>query len=453
MSAASDTGGFALKRMWKLLAVVSAVGIVGGVLGGGVASAEPAFVPNHSTDWIRIGGSDTTYGVLTDLSNLYNGAIGCIQTGNPQPVDGTCFDTNPGLPGIQPQFQADGNGVPTDSANTDRDVAFNYYPIGSGGGLRQLGERGLAGVQVIDIARSSRAPRAQDADGIRYFAFAKDAVPWVRFPGATAANVDALTPQQLLLVFSGCAANATNPQIDLPANGGNNNGVADWGDIGGVAGQPLIVWSVQEASGTRGTFDGFLGSGANSTNCIPNTLKDNILANGERKIFENDASPIRDASLAAPGRNNLDCPELAPGVNCAERSIWFYSYGPWNKTGGQTSILGGINFGAGGKVFPTPESILDDSFPYSRFVYNAIRSDGAYFNQGLASNAVRNFVAATGFLCKPNSAHAVNPLTGVNYGEEVDALIADHGFVGIPVGPTGKGLAPSKCRAYDSADI
>jgi ABC-type phosphate transport system substrate-binding protein len=441
-----------VRKPWKRLVAATIAGLAATTAlavgtAGAVPTPPPAFPPNLKTDWIRMGGSDTTYFVMDDLALLYNQAVGCVIMGTPQALDGSCHDTDPSTPGIQPAYQPDFDGDPTANANTDHDVAFGYAPLGSSAGITQLANRGLPGFFVIDVARSSRAPRPADVDGLRFFAFAKDAIPWVRFPGAPAAAVTSLTQTQVRLIFSGCSANATSPQIDLPANGGNGNGVADWGDVGGVTNEPIVVWSAQAQSGTRATFDGFLGSGANSTNCIPNQYKDGNFANGERVIPENIASPIRDANDAP--RNGIDCADrLTHPTPCAPRSIFFYSLGRWNQTGGETSILGSIN-----GVAPTEANVLNDSFPFSRFVYNVIRNDT--FASGLASNAVRNFVSANGFICRRNSQQAINPLTGVNYGVEVENTIRANGFFPLPEGDTGGRLAGliSKCRAVDTVDV
>lgn len=407
----------------------------------------PPFTPNKSADWIRIGGSDTTEQVMNDLSTLYNEAPGCLLQGSPQNLDGRCFDFDSTTPGIQEQYQIDFNGNQTQVANTDRDVAFGYAALGSSTGITQLAQRGNAGVQVIDVARSSRAPRATDADGLRFFAFAKDALPWVKFPGTPAAAVNSLTTAQVRNIFSGCAP-AAQPEIDKTANGGNNNGVADWGDIGGVTGQPIVVWAAADGSGTRATFDGFLGSGQSSTNCIPTQYKDNNLANGERRILENDATPIKNAR---PVDCALEIPTPAdPNNPCAPNSIFYYSVGPWNTTGGETSILGSITV-AGNPVAPTEANILSDAFPYSRFMYNVIRNDT--FTSGLASNATRNFVSANGFICKVAGVSAINPKTGNNFRTDVENVIRANGFIPLPVGPTGAGGGNSHCRATDTASL
>lgn len=434
----------------RRLAASAAVGlsiVVTALAGAAPSGAATAFNSNNSSDWIRIGGSDTTETVMNDLQELYNESPGCILTGTPQNLDGRCFDFDTTTPGIQAQYQNDANGNPTDAANTDHDAAFGYHAVGSSTGITQLAQRGNAGVQLIDVARSSRAPRASDADGLRFFAFAKDAIPWVKFPGTPAAAVSSLTVAQVSNIFSGCSG-ATQPEIDKTANGGNNNGTADWGDVGGVTGQPIVVWAAQDGSGTRATFDGFLGSGKNSTNCIPTQYKDNNLANGERRIFENNAAPIRDA-------DPVDCADLIPSPAnpsnpCAPQSIYYYSIGRHTTTGGETSILGNLTV-AGTPIAPTEANIVSGAYPFSRDLYNAIRNDT--FPSGLASDAVRNFVSANGFLCKSAAASAVNPRTGVNFRTEVEAILRDNGFIPIPVGATGAGGGNSHCRATDTSAL
>lgn len=100
---------------------------------------------------------------------------------------------------------------------------------------------------------------------------------------------------------------------------------------------------------------------------------------------------------------------------------------------------------------PTEANILSDAYPYSRFVYNAIRNDT--FAQGLASNATRNFVSANGFICKTAAVSAINPKTGNNFRTDVEDVIRDNGFIPLPVGPTGAGGGSSHCRATDTASL
>ncbi|MEZ5182682.1 MAG: hypothetical protein R2702_12545 [Acidimicrobiales bacterium] len=94
---------------------------------------------------------------------------------------------------------------------------------------------------------------------------------------------------------------------------------------------------------------------------------------------------------------------------------------------------------------------MSDAYPFSRYVYNAIRNDT--FSSGLASNAVRNFVSANGFICKTAAVSATNPKTGNNFRTDVENVIRGEGFIPLPVGATGAGGGNSHCRATDTASL
>lgn len=106
---------------------------------------------------------------------------------------------------------------------------------------------------------------------------------------------------------------------------------------------------------------------------------------------------------------------------------------------------------SGTPVAPTEANILSDAYPYSRYLYNVVRNDT--FASGLASNAVRNFVSANGFLCKAAAASATNPKTGNNFRTDVETTIRAEGFLPLPVGATGAGGGNSHCRAVDTATV
>jgi len=412
----------------KVLIGAAVAGLGASTLGVLPASASTPFTPNNATDWIRIGGSDTTHWMMDDLATLYNEAPGCLTSkpsGGTQDLSGGCTDQVQATPVLDVIYEPDGAGNVTSDGNPDHDVMFGYYPVGSSSGITQLTNRGAPGYQVLDVARSSRARSGSDSVNLRFFAFARDAIPWVKF-GTTAGDpslaVTNLTTAQLTSIFSDC--NIDGPDV---------NTIADWGDVGGVAGAPLLTWAAQTGSGTRATFDGFLGSGKNSQNCIPGVYKDGTAANGERVIFENDATPI----IAA---GNTDCAlELPAATRCDLNSISYYSLGRHSTSGGQGSILGAIN-----GVTANETTVVAGTYPYSRFVYNVIRNS---FGTDDIANGGRNFVAPLGFLCKPSSQHAVNRETGNNYRVDVENTIRDNGFFPLPLGVTGLGASDSHCRA------
>ncbi len=338
---------------------------------------------------IRGSGSDTTYFLLQDMDAHYNASKGCfseVLPGNTQPLDNSCV--------------VDDRSYPT-KANVDHDVALSYFPLGSSNGIAQLCQRGLAGVTLIDYARASRGPKSSDCAGLRFVAFAKDALPWASFKdvsGAASANVDSLTQQELKDIFVNCT-------------------ITNWSQVGGADAE-IIVYAPQAGSGTRSAFDGFVGGSSDS--CIPDEFKDGNGANGERVIFENTCSPVAEADKAA--------------------AILPYSYGKYQTTGGEGCSLGAID-----GVEPSPQTISDGSFPFSRFLYNVYRQG---FSENNATDATMEYINEdTGWLCKTAAEHDVNPSTGVNYRTEVENILQENGVTPIVEGPIGGGVAgTSHCR-------
>jgi ABC-type phosphate transport system substrate-binding protein len=375
-----------------------------GAVAAPAAAQAPA--PNNRADLIRGSGSDTTYDVMRALDRLYNGAPGCRTEATPgatQPLDFSCFEP-----------------ASTTQGNPDRDVALSYFPLGSSVGINQLCQTGLAGVAQVDYARSSRAPRAADCAGTRFVAFARDAIPWVAFPevpNSRSAGVTNLTQAQLRGIFGDCTIRdwrqiqgspVYDPTYQLPASY----------DEDAPGNQPILVYAAQRGSGTRGTFDGFLGGGRLSDACIPQAKLN------QRVIFENDAAPIPAADRPF--------------------AIFYYSIGRYRfndeeNAGPSRAVLGAID-----GVTPTDANIISGEYPYARFVYNVYRATTA---SAQASPAAQRYVGERhGFICKPDSEHTTDA-RGVNLGQRVTEIIAEIGFVPLPLGDIGGGVTgQSKCR-------
>ena len=116
------------------------------------AMASPA-VDGKATTLVG-SGSDTTHAVMQRLDAVYSGAPGCVvlaPTGTPQPLSGDCYSDTP---------------VGTIPVNPDHDGVIQNFPLGSGTGINQLCQQGLANVASIDFARSSRGPKTGDCDGL-----------------------------------------------------------------------------------------------------------------------------------------------------------------------------------------------------------------------------------------------------------------------------------------------
>lgn len=367
----------------------------------GVAIPAGAVDTNNKADLILGSGSDTTIDVMRSLDTAFNASHGCKTEsipGNPQPLDFSCAQTDTIV-----------------SENYDHDVAVSYYPLGSSNGVKQLCETGLAGVAHVDYARSSRGPKGSDCAGVRFVAFARDGIPWVGFPntpGSLSAGVANLSQAQIRGIFSLCTIRDWRQVPGSPAydSGYVLPGVYDYSDPLNV---PIFVYAAQSGSGTRSSFDSFIGGSSQA--CIPS---DKL---AERVIFENNAQPI---------------------VNNGEQknAIFYYSFGRYAINGGETSVLGAID-----GVTPTTTTLGDGSFPYNRYVYNVYR---ATTSPPTATSATVAYVGeADGWICKSDAQHSINPATGVNYGVEVANVIANNGFVPLPEGAIGGGVSgTSKCR-------
>ncbi len=348
----------------RLLAVglASMAGVTALVLPAGASPAA-----GQGTGSVLVGrGSDTTYEVMKRLGNLYNSA--------PTQEDG----------------------VTSENKNGDR--VQNRLPQGSSVGIDQLCRQGESGVPETGFARSSRGPREGDCENLKFVAFARDGIIPVNFrelPNSPAKGVESLTRAQLRGIFVTCT-------------------ITNWKQVGGSDGR-IIVYTAQEGSGTRATFDdllvGTLGDGlsGDSSSCIPARYKDGDQSNGERVVFENNVQPILDAG---------DAP----------RAIFYLSFGRFVKLTDTNIAQIAVN-----GVPATAATIEDQSYPFNRELYNVYYQYTAA-NTGVdpsVRQAAERFLGPTGWICKPPSEHTTNPRTGQNYGETIDRIIREEGFVPI----------------------
>jgi ABC-type phosphate transport system substrate-binding protein len=484
-------------------------------------------LPNNKIDFIRGQGSDTTWVMMENLDKAFNNSIGCSVTGNtgrtdtPQALtsnpDSSCTPpVSPGLMGPE---------------NWDHDVGISFYPIGSGNGIVTLTNQGLvdkcggtAGQPLatgptcayltFDYARSSRAKKPTDNPALQFVAFAKDGIPWANFrtgtfnlprgciPPAAGCTADAgneangpaggvanLSSQQVKDIFLNCALTGVTPARQ-----------AKWSDFGGSHGtqtdDEIIVWADQAGSGTRSTFDGFLAaSGGNSTNCIPTRYKNGNTTDGERVIFENDPTPIRNCSTYAGGScalqdathqvntvvgigNETGTPlEANLGVNTDLSSIYYMSFGVYNTfptdpAYGNARALG-LDLGSVDTVAVSAATVLDDSFPIHRTLYNVYRNS---FGVNDVPPSTLDYIGEKGWICKGSvtgsgladavgsgdadsrGGHVTDPQTGKNYATEItgstqnvvpdsiNGVIANSGFVPFPFGAIGTVTGNSHCR-------
>lgn len=375
-------------------------------VGLGLALAFPAIAPafaatgvpftDSAVTNIKVSGSDTTYPLMNQLAVAYMESDGCLLTPASFPLTAASLTQN--------RCQATATSAPLAGDNTfenyDHDVIVNYFPQGSNVGRGQLCNQNAARdarIPYIDVARSSSAPTTgfqctvanggQSGVVLRFVAFARDAISWTHWSTATGGGgaVTDLTVAQLKGIFVDCT-------------------ITDWGQVGGVAGQLIVPFTSIPGSGTRSTWDSFIGG--NTSTCIPAQFKDGSFANGERLLREHQMEPVEAA---------LNDPAAADEGN----SIYYMSVGLYNSKPGNraSSLLGNVN-----TVVPNEANIVSGAFPFSRNMYNVYRNSGA---TPTASGAVRRFTGminstatngqSIGWICKAEANHSEqigNPSAG-----------------------------------------
>jgi phosphate transport system substrate-binding protein len=385
-----------MRRLGALALTVGLAGLVAGVAPAGATSNA-----NPTAEEILGSGSDTTQFMMQALDGLYLFSPGCNQLGSPQQLDFSCTEPDPP------------NTITTE--NYKHDQVHEAYFLGSGVGKLQLCKQGLSGTANISFARSSSGP-GSDCTGLHYVAYARDGLSWEAFN---------------LGKGSGLGKNFNNQSGTCSGSGGSTqfcltqsqlNGIfvtcsiTSWSQVGGAS-KPFAIYTPQAGSGTRKTWDGFVGG--DSSHCIPadQQVTHVIPENENTFIF-----------------NNGD----------QKRAIFPFSYGVWITQihGSHKAILGAVD-----NVLPSAQTIGDGTFPFGRFLYNIYCNNCA---TGInATAATIAYVGEEGWLCKVEADHANDPVTGINYRTEIANTISGQGFVPIPLGVIGGGdTNQDYCRLF-----
>jgi ABC-type phosphate transport system substrate-binding protein len=386
------------RRLYVCTSAVLAAGALAGV------SAIPAFATGGGgpvAQSVVGSGSDTTQLMMNGIDRLYQFSPGCDQlapTGTTQWLDFSCLSPDP-------------TGTIT-TENYEHDRVSQAYFLGSSVGINQLCGQGQAGVAHIDYARSSRAPKTPDScTGMHFVAYARDAISWEAFNTAVG-GVHNMNNQTGTCAGSGgttqfCLSQTQLQGIFITCS------ITNWSQVGGqnVA---IQIYTPQAGSGTRSTWDKFLGG--DSSHCIP-------------------ANEL--ATHVVPENSNT-------AITRKAGAIFPFSYGIWST---QVKGKGGAILGAVDNVPVTVSTIQDGSFPYGRFLYNVYCSSSC--SAGASSTAAVNYVGEEGWICKADANHAADPTTGVNYATEIRSAISSTGFVTIPSGVIGGGDPNSDyCRLF-----
>jgi phosphate transport system substrate-binding protein len=346
-------------------------------------------------------GSDTTQFMMHQLDGLYLFSPGCAQIPTPSGpaawLDFSCQSPDPA------------GTVATE--NYAHDQVHEAYFLGSGNGIKQLCQQGLAGVSPIDFARSSRVPGTSDCTGLNFVAYARDGISWEAFD-TTTSGVHGMNNQA-----GTCAGSTGLTQFCLSQSDLQGIfitcAIKNWNQVGG-ANVPISIYTPQAGSGTRKTWDSFLGG--DSSKCIPANLQ---------------ATHVIDENMNS----------FIPTTD-RDGAIFPFSGGVW-KT--QVNGQGGAILGAVDNVYPSNSAISSGSFPYSRFLYNVTCVACTTGKQ--SSPATINYVGPEGWICKTTTNHAINPVTGNNYRTDIAQAIGAAGFVPVLQGVIGGGNTNSDyCR-------
>ena len=344
-------------------------------------------------------GSDTTQFMMHSIDGLYLFSPGCQQIALPGATkfyDFSCLAPDPT------------GTVPTE--NYQHDQVHEASFLGSGNGIHQICNQGLAGNAHIDYARSSRASSTSDCKGLHFVAYARDGISWEAFDdGTTASGIHGMNNQADTCAGSGgltqfCLSQAQLQGIFITCT------ITNWSQVGGQN-VPISIYTPQAGSGTRLTWDTFLGGPGNSQNCIPAAQQATHI------IDENE-----NVSIPASDRAG---------------AIFPFSAGIW-KT--QVNSKGGAVLGAVDNVYPSTSTISSSVFPYGRFLFNVFCASCSSPNPNAQQKAATaNYVGEEGWICKLTANHTTDPISGNNYRADISTAIGNSGFVPILQGVIGGG--------------
>jgi ABC-type phosphate transport system substrate-binding protein len=358
-------------------------------------------------------GSDTTQVMMSALDTLYLYSPGCQQIPNPGGTawyDFSCLAPDPA--------------GTVKSENYQHDQVHEAYFLGSGNGIHQLCNQGTSGVAHIDFARSSRAPSSSDCTGLHFVAYARDGIPMEVFrsftnngpeAGACAGKNNCFSQLQLKDIYHNCT-------------------ITDWHQIDSSipSGTTIDMYTPQAGSGTRGTFDNFMGGTNFSETCID--------ARGSSYMASHVVPENSNVALHNNGDENV--------------AIFPFSFGVWTVTVKKHNPDGALLTSIDG-IAATATTIPNGTFPYGRFLYNVFCTSAC--GTGASSQAAQNYVSEEGWICKPGSGswsfdggpHTTNPITGNNFAKDITSAIKAQGFFQNPVGTIGGGdTNKDTCRLF-----
>ncbi|MFM7617951.1 MAG: hypothetical protein ACKO72_10905 [Actinomycetes bacterium] len=347
-----------MKHRFRKLAIAStlAAGIVGMV-------APAAYAGNY----LNSVGSDTTYFVMDALSRSYN--VAALNTDLDVVVNTPPLISINDSDVVNKVFPG-GQIVPSDANCSSTQIFANATvraiagitgvsgvtvaapPNGSGAGKSAVLNSGNAvpANSCSDIGRSSSSPGVE-AGTTEFWAFALDAVDWVRFAGNATPS---LTKAQLQSIYN-CDSVTKKPAV------------TDWNGIpgSGLTG-PIKRYIAQSAAGTGQFFARYLN---NSTTNLNTNCADGV---------DVQATPGDTTDYRAIVTQENDNRAIATADKA--RAIYYMSYGQWFAQSKSVladlrngAVLGAINVG-GTLIKPSAATINTSPtrFPATRYLYNIL---------------------------------------------------------------------------------
>jgi len=384
---------------WKKASTALVIGLSGAIALSGVAGAStsiPGSGQDNKNDVVIGQGSDTTYVMMNDLSQLYNQSPGCnVDTAKGSSTLGQCLTV--------------GQAANQDNAgdNWDHDDITGLYPTGSGAGIVAL-INGTDGVHNISYARSSTGPSngaTPSQSGLNFWAYAKDGIAVTTLGNRTGVNI---TKAQLQGIVAGT--------------------ITTWGQLLGTAETtPVHFYGMQSSSGTYNTMVNYLGTDPDSTHALKLTATGGF-------PFENDLKPIiADATTNGYALNSI---------------LWWGSFGELKTYSYKAQAA---NFAKVEGVTLSNSTVSLGTYPITRFLYHVTLKTQADTVEGPAeqdnlgtltgattgvNGAVRQF---TQFLCEDSGWYtgatdnaALNPFNGHNYYDDITTTVGNSGFQRVP---------------------
>ena len=449
-------------------------------------SPNTGYVPPASL--IVGSGSQTTYYVMRGLGTIFEQSPGCDLTSTlANQVGLQCSPlSESGTSSIVAGTSSGQAGLPVGDVNPYDDYYANAPGTGSGNGRTQVNTvnpllGGPDGIAPFNVSFGRSSSYKAGTGTLNFVGYATDGVGWVSeacigvvtgacantTPGQQQGGVGVMAPPagatghwdvtdisktNLQAIW----ANTYNCNLDgtpLPADG--TNVTMDWrclqlaenvntpAQVTAEPVMPIDCYTTQTASGTYGTWQGFLG----------------FTANVDPPCSHNEAGDTVDtAAQAEADHNNLTENQMGTVDAAQDRpsAIYFFGYGRYTTTcntdvtPGNTQVIGaGVNasqvqgtcigqaannvtqYGSINGIYATKHTIQgtgdfhNPTFPDTRVLWNDY---GNSTSANPANGATLNFIGSTGFLCRPDMVTEIDPSSGVSYRTEIEGAFTAAGF-------------------------